>query len=620
MLGCLEEVTRLEASALSTEDTKALVALRERVERQLEKVRRNEFHIAVVGLEKAGKSTFLNAWLRHDLLPNAQERCTYATTELRSSETQGSHELLIEYLDRAQFEQDVKRYKEIAASGLAEARGAEADLEEIHHFGKTLQGLLGRERERLTYASLDEMRPHLQRFVANPEVARALRSVTLRSAQLYHKSGVVFHDVPGYDSPISMHQALAREELARADAILFVTNLAANTSLTRDQLRMLEVADAEDPELKARDKLFVFLNKIDGAGSKSDLMERIEKAKQQWCHGPQQCKPERVIPGSAGAYLLTQCSPVQEKTRAMLEAAPGRLRELDAPHGDGIEHLRTQVEHYLEHERAGLLARRHEALVDQGMTLAQRVLSTLSSGYPTSLAELDIADRVERDSAIHDWLDSQWARFQSEFATYWNRSVMPAASDDEPQQLNTDFQRVKTAYSEALGSLKAQLNDANLRPTLSSIHDRIRQQYATPVEANLELRRQLSDRIIAPSLEQVTEQMASTFLLQFERIGEKVSELFFGLESVRKHVLPGEVAAYQDQLSLGFSTLFLRNARPCLTLMLQKPRGKVFRQRMMDIYRPEALSLQSFYDNPAHPERADLPRFLLGAPMLPPQG
>ena len=37
--------------------------------RQLERLRKREFRIAVVGLEKAGKSTFINAWLECDLLP-----------------------------------------------------------------------------------------------------------------------------------------------------------------------------------------------------------------------------------------------------------------------------------------------------------------------------------------------------------------------------------------------------------------------------------------------------------------------------------------------------------------------------------------------------------------------
>ncbi|MDB9481653.1 hypothetical protein PN476_03375, partial [Dolichospermum circinale CS-537/05] len=37
--------------------------------RQLERLKKREFRIAVVGLEKAGKSTFVNAWLECDLLP-----------------------------------------------------------------------------------------------------------------------------------------------------------------------------------------------------------------------------------------------------------------------------------------------------------------------------------------------------------------------------------------------------------------------------------------------------------------------------------------------------------------------------------------------------------------------
>src|SRR4051794_36560885 len=54
------------------------------VKRQLDRLEKGEFRIAVVGLEKAGKSTFVNAWLESDLLPTADERCTFTTTQIYS--------------------------------------------------------------------------------------------------------------------------------------------------------------------------------------------------------------------------------------------------------------------------------------------------------------------------------------------------------------------------------------------------------------------------------------------------------------------------------------------------------------------------------------------------------
>ena len=50
----------------------------------LAKLKLREFSVAVVGLEKAGKSTLANALLSVVLLPEYTERCTYTTTEIRA--------------------------------------------------------------------------------------------------------------------------------------------------------------------------------------------------------------------------------------------------------------------------------------------------------------------------------------------------------------------------------------------------------------------------------------------------------------------------------------------------------------------------------------------------------
>lgn len=43
----------------------------------LDKLKNNEFEIAIVGLESSGKSTFVNAVIGNDILPSKPGRCTY---------------------------------------------------------------------------------------------------------------------------------------------------------------------------------------------------------------------------------------------------------------------------------------------------------------------------------------------------------------------------------------------------------------------------------------------------------------------------------------------------------------------------------------------------------------
>ena len=69
---------------LSERDT--LSRLRERNNAVLARLKSREFAVAVVGLEKAGKSTLGNALINSEILPEYTERCTYTTTELRAGD------------------------------------------------------------------------------------------------------------------------------------------------------------------------------------------------------------------------------------------------------------------------------------------------------------------------------------------------------------------------------------------------------------------------------------------------------------------------------------------------------------------------------------------------------
>ena len=56
--------------------------LKSDLEDQLQRLQKKIFEIAVVGTEKAGKSSLLNAWIGFELLPSEETRCTYTATEM----------------------------------------------------------------------------------------------------------------------------------------------------------------------------------------------------------------------------------------------------------------------------------------------------------------------------------------------------------------------------------------------------------------------------------------------------------------------------------------------------------------------------------------------------------
>lgn len=85
---------------LSSEQLKKLEDIKSKNEKFKHKLESNEFEIAIVGLEKAGKSTFANALIKNNILPSAPERCTFTSTRLIS----GSDKASVQFYTESEFE------------------------------------------------------------------------------------------------------------------------------------------------------------------------------------------------------------------------------------------------------------------------------------------------------------------------------------------------------------------------------------------------------------------------------------------------------------------------------------------------------------------------------------
>ncbi|MDH0032501.1 MULTISPECIES: dynamin family protein [unclassified Acinetobacter] len=86
---------------LNSEQLHKLEDIKNKNEKFKHKLESNEFEIAIVGLEKAGKSTFANALIKSNILPSAPERCTFTSTRLVS----GSDQANVKFYTESAFEQ-----------------------------------------------------------------------------------------------------------------------------------------------------------------------------------------------------------------------------------------------------------------------------------------------------------------------------------------------------------------------------------------------------------------------------------------------------------------------------------------------------------------------------------
>ena len=73
------------AGLIDGEKEKKLRKLKEQAEVLKRKIDTGEFEIAVIGLEKSGKSTFANALIQKEILPSDNKRCTYTASSIEYS-------------------------------------------------------------------------------------------------------------------------------------------------------------------------------------------------------------------------------------------------------------------------------------------------------------------------------------------------------------------------------------------------------------------------------------------------------------------------------------------------------------------------------------------------------
>lgn len=329
------------------------------------KLEKNEFEIAVVGLEKAGKSSFSNAFIEKNMLPTDDGRCTYTATCIRYAD---EDKAVVEFYGQKEFEKDF--VDKLNAVGIEHAESYSYQTISLEKY-KTLyeQNTTGRNNEMLhedictIIENKDEISRYLgmpekvytkdglrqqefQDFIRKPGQAIAVKEVSIYSRELGAMQNAVIYDVPGFNSPTRMHKEQTLEKMSSADAIVMVAK-GDEPSLTGDILKIFKESDEDGTQLS--DKLFVFANKSDRA---TDFVHNKEKTYEEWVGRYQYVKDsekdKRIVFGSANAHLQS-CKQLQGDNFIR------SVEEKNLPYGDGIERMKFVLEEYNQVQRAETL-------------------------------------------------------------------------------------------------------------------------------------------------------------------------------------------------------------------------------------------------------------------------
>ena len=378
----------------------------------LYKLKSNEFEIAIVGLEKAGKSTFANALIGNDVLPSAPERCTFTSTRL----TNGADKAIVEFYNEDEFNKIfIELLKDIEYPNYETESYKTISLEKFHsffnaletknpnlfknHVGKTDEEikdiincrdkliLTGKVKE---FTGDELLTDTFQMYIKGENKGkdtskpRSVKKVEINSSKLQKLETAIIYDVPGFDSPTKIHERQTIERLKSADAIILVTNVGRNPSLVGTQLNII-TNNSDSDGIPLRDKLFVFGNQLDTANSEAEskgniktLQENVEKYK----IGEQ----KRVFTGAALKYLVIDHKIIKKDDYKI-------SYEFDS----GIEKIYNELIYYYEHERFEILKRKIDTNRRELKSIFKEILEQSEMDFDPNFAENE-KNRITREA------------------------------------------------------------------------------------------------------------------------------------------------------------------------------------------------------------------------------
>ena len=566
--------------------------------KQLERLKKREFRIAVVGLEKAGKSTFVNAWLDCDLLPAKGDRCTFTTTQIFSVQSDSQQVLSVRTKSPAQFAQ---LESELKLASQTEEK-AKTDLETISRYATTLQQVIAEGNQEIPFSRLEDIREPLQKYVADERFAHAVDEIWLYTNKLAQAEGIVFYDVPGLDSGLAKHVEESKEMLSDCDAVIIVQMF---PSLRDAELKIIKFTEEGDRNIKVADKLFAFLSRIDSKKTAEAIKDHIDLAKADWIR--QANLPDRrIVSGTAGSHLVLS-GVASEQTLKEVGSPEAVRQNLEGLTGigdrdqllnevTGIREIKNRVNTYINTERVDVLQKRCETSISRILATSENIQNTVSKRYSDNPED---AKRQEEDSkriSFSEWWEGKWERILAELADYYDLNIR---SSDRTHHNSAQL----TPSSKVQGNFHARYLE-HVDKLFSSFKERakrrreliFKQQSVVQFDSqktNFSWREELYADI-SQMLQDIAKELAIELRQEATELVDYITALMWNSPEVKLRLIE-DVEDYVEALNRSLSVLFLRFARPMVEALVRGPVDSEMRCNIVKRLGPDIEILDNYY-------------------------
>lgn len=170
-----------------------------------------EFHIALVGAIKAGKSTLINALLGHEY---ASTKVTPETASLTKFKKSATNYVKISFYSKAEWAVLWKSAEEAKATVfLEEYEKLQGDAEK--------NSWLGKAERQVTCETKEELVSEIQKWTSSKSVCHYfVKEVEVGLQEFELPDGVVLVDTPGLDDVVEYRSNITRDYIDRANAVL----------------------------------------------------------------------------------------------------------------------------------------------------------------------------------------------------------------------------------------------------------------------------------------------------------------------------------------------------------------------------------------------------------------
>jgi hypothetical protein len=564
--------------------------------RQLERLRKREFRIAVVGLEKAGKSTFINAWLECDLLPAKGGRCTFTTTQIYSVKSESEQRLEVQTRSEEQF---IHLLKEL------ETVGAKEDLNTIRENEITLKQVRREGNLVIPFTRLEDIREQLKKYVADEKYAHAVLEARLYTNKLAQAEGIVFYDVPGSDSGLAKHVDEAQQMLSDCDAVIVIQRF---RSIREAELEIIKFTEQGDKNVTIADKLFVFLSHIDSLGSPEALKTHITEASQDWSKRAN-LPVNRIVSGSAGAYLILnnlaeehtqleigKASNIQDKLKTLTGIIDDEMLRTKAT---GIPEIKQKIFNYINTERVAILKKRCEASIDKIVSTSEDIHHFVSQRFPENPEEAQRFEEERRRIDFSEWWHRKWEQIKADLQNFYETSAINKPLEKVNNESSSSIEKFKERYGQLLASEMAKLRqetlikkeiifDANSFPDF----DKAKANYAWRDDLYGDVRK---------FLDALARQLAAELKDEALKLVDYMSSLLWGSSQVKERLIGYSEQEFLTRLENSLSVLFLRFARPVAEALIRGPVNSDTRSQIVKSLGVDVELIDNYYqgDEPA---------------------